>query len=264
MIRKMFAVLAVLAVLFGSADAAPKTCAIVAITWDPSRPADVTTWDMARFSNGTHVRGAAIAPFLQQFDTVILPHWPPLPMMQVLRASCPNVRFVLYVSIDAVPEQPAWAGGEQERFNQLLRQYRIAGTDGRPVNVYEGHATRTPVHSVNVTRFVAESTFAIELLRIRTVLGVHGFFNDSMASLAYYGTARNAPARENRHIAWLDCVRRIHTADPGSIVWGNTMQMLSVGTWDLDVVYSETSFVGKSRFDTYTCTAWTGSRLVLP
>ena len=250
-----------------------KTVAKLAITYNQADPADVTKWDMATFPNSipapgwpTHLRGPAILPFLRQFNDVILDHWPQHPMMQVMRACCQQTRFHLYVSIDAVPATPVWAGALQEFTNVVLRGFRLVGTDGQPVNVYHGVANRAPVHSVNLANLVAAGTFGSHLKIMRDNIGNHGWFSDSMSDFAFYGTAPNAPAAENRITSWATCVTQIKNANPSPAieVWGNTFSPVSAGKYGLDVVYFEQTNAALSVADSWTLTAWTKSRLVLP
>lgn len=241
-----------------------KTVGKFAITYDPLVAEYPERWDMAKFKDGTHLVGAAIIPFLTH-DVIIYDHWPTTVMMKTLRANRPKARHLLYCSQDAVPEVEPWVAcsSEQRFINNILRQFRLRGTNGQFVNIWEGHATRAPVHSVNLGSLVTNTNHGVELQRLRATIGNDGWFLDSMSDDAYYGTATNAPPREDRRQHWGTLVKQIHEADYDADVWGNTGGPQWIGKWGLDTVYFEFENRALSRFDEYKVTAWTGQHLIL-
>lgn len=243
-----------------------KQCAILHLQWDrDGDPTNVNAWRLDRFKDGTQLAGPAVAAFLRRFgpdDVIVLGKWLPRSAMQVLRAIMP-AQILFYICLDSVESEPQWAGGMQESLRQLLLPYRLKRPDGTHVNVYEGHPTKAPVHSLLLSSVYMDSVAGLLQAAWSEHL-VDGWFQDVVTRFAYYGTASAQPPREDRTLVWPAVFSAVYSRIPKGLQWANTMSVVPFDRFDVDAHFLETPTPKAwNRHGEWLCTAWNSSNGVL-
>lgn len=217
---------------------------VAAITFDRTAPLDLSKWDMCPFADGTHYVGEQVTDYLRTFEVVILQHWMPAEGIAYLRSL--GLKVLLWFEIEAVQGR-SWAGAidEQKEQRQTVLRHLLLGADGAPINVYEKLPSKTPALAVDMLSPALLPDLA-SLFESVTHLGASGAFLDSMVALSYWGTATNAPDRQDRSQVWPLIVPMARVL---GTVWGNTVQASAPRQWGLDVMFAEHFFYYNSEID---------------
>ena len=213
-----------------------KVCiAAVTYTGDGS---DVESWNMAPFKDGTQYFGRQALEFLCGHEVVVLQHWS-RGVAAALRAR--GVKVLLWAAIEAI-EPNDWQGRDsgQKVIREWLWRYMLLGTDGLPVNVYDGTA-RTAWATDISGRMWQDVDALVEMMLARDF--ADGFFIDSMMEYSYFGTAKHAPAQQYRTPFWQALVKGLRRR-VGIMLWGNTVGPDPL-PYGLDMQFAEQYFYGQ-------------------